>query len=257
MGYPRIADNSKFIDYTIVSVTSEDPNAPISSIKTYKYPSQSWRSTSLVQQDIVIDLATQYENPVIYMDNFNFTTFQIHGSSDGINFPYSVSITATKNKRLKDFRYIKDLSGFNYQYLRLRIPSQSPASGEAFFLLGGFSVLSSMVTLGEYFEYSETFLASIPGITVSFAGGGVDAIALGARRAGKFTPTVQRTAKVDQSDVSEIYDNFLMSEPVLLDLNRGDPTEAYLMINSNFQLSDTWVNYGIRNYQNLELQVVV
>lgn len=157
MGTFRLSKD--FIDYDIDSQTSEAGGFFAVNLKDKEHPKRAWRSTATTEQEIVIDLLAQRENPEVHVEVANFTQIRFIGSDDGATFDGFDSglISIERDEKQGVYRYGGPLTGFDHRYVKVVVPNQATTDGASYFSLGTLSFLAST-----------TLLASNPNIPLSF-----------------------------------------------------------------------------------------
>lgn len=126
-----------------ITPSSETTSYQASNVATPAKPMLPWRTAALGAQTLVIDFgsATALDVVALIRTNFASATVQGHASDAWTSPSYSKDITVARN--LGNFRYqhvhrtALSAVPFNFRYLRLLIPSQTPLDGAAYYLLGG------------------------------------------------------------------------------------------------------------------------
>jgi len=124
---------------SIITGSSEAANSPATNISKPARPFLPWRTAAGGDQSVVINFAAAKQIDAVWLVNVNFAQVRIQGNaSDAWGAPafnqlYTVGLSPW------NFRYQLGvrLTGFNYQYMRVFIPSQTPTDGTAAYLLGG------------------------------------------------------------------------------------------------------------------------
>lgn len=144
------------IEYTIENVSSEDANWPAANLLIFDKRVRFWKTTAAIDSNVVIDLGSAMALKAVGVIDVNYTTCVIEGNAtDSWGSPSfeSGDITIVKEKLTGLYRLhfnSTDLTGFNYRYLRLVIPTQSRTDSEAVFRTGvlAVSVDSASFTYG-------------------------------------------------------------------------------------------------------------
>lgn len=134
-----------FIEYTVSSATSESGGFVKENLNKRQFPKRAWRSTGTTQQEIVIDLLSARNNPEVLVEVFNGQQIRFIGSDDGVVFSGFDTgvITVEKDEKQGVYRYGGTLTGFNHRYVKVVVPSHSPADGAAYFSLGTLAFMAS------------------------------------------------------------------------------------------------------------------
>lgn len=131
---------------TSVAITesSQDTIFLSSNLKTIK-PVQSWKSQVITESWIMYDFGSAKSLTGLFLNRFNFAAFTIQGhTSDTWTDPdYEAVITGlTKDEVYEEnyMHYFKELVAFNYRYLRILIPAQTPLFEPTYFKIGNLLV---------------------------------------------------------------------------------------------------------------------
>lgn len=124
---------------TVITGSSEAANSPATNLSKPGRPFMPWRTAAGGDQNAVINFAAAKVVDAVWLVRTNFTSVRIQGNpSDSWGAPafdqaFTISLSPW------NFRYQLGvrLTGFNYQFLRVLIPSQTPTDGTAAYLLGG------------------------------------------------------------------------------------------------------------------------
>lgn len=151
--------SNDFIDYTIVSQSSEDTVHVASNLKLYKLTQRTYRTTAVTSQNFVLDMLAIKTAPLPIMIYFtNFTTIQIQANTTNSfgSPPFdtgNISITRDPEHRIRKLIvYITT----NFQYIKVTIPGQTSTDGAAYFTIGSVIVPNSIKTFNlnkEQFEF--------------------------------------------------------------------------------------------------------
>jgi hypothetical protein len=143
-GYSGGSDN-KFVDYSVIAVSSIDSDYPSSNLKNYWSISRAARSTTIASAwTIDLDLLTAMA-PVLCLDHCNFSSVTVHGNSSnswGSPAYSSSAITISMDYATGRYRAWIDCAGHSYQYWRIEIAAQTPTDSAAYFQLGRLVVLN-------------------------------------------------------------------------------------------------------------------
>lgn len=167
IGYSGGWDN-KFVNYTLLAISSEDANYPDDNLKLYWSITRAARSTTVASiWTIDIDLLAAMA-PVICLDHCNFASVIVHGNtSNSWGSPAYSSSTLTISKEYATGRYKVwiDCAGHSYRYWRIHVPVQTPTDSAAYFQLGRLIVLNPtyVITATQNIEYgySQEAMSSI------------------------------------------------------------------------------------------------
>ena len=127
------------VDGATITGSSEDADYPASNIANPERPFLPWRTTAITDQNVVIDFTTTTQLSLIILVRTNFAAATIQGNATNTwGAPsYSQAVTIARNPVMWRYQYAILPVGFNYRYLRIFIPAQTPVDGASYFLLGG------------------------------------------------------------------------------------------------------------------------
>lgn len=132
------------VDYTIEDASSENANWPAANLLVFDKRIRYWKTTVATDSYVVIDLGSAMALKAVGVIDVNYTSCKIQGNAtDSWGSPSfdSGTITIAKEKLTGLYRlHFIDLSGFNYRYLRLFIPTQSTTDGASVFRTGVLAV---------------------------------------------------------------------------------------------------------------------
>lgn len=141
------------IDYTIEDVSTEDSNWLAANLLLFEKRVRYWKTTGTGDSYVVIDLGSAQALKGVGAIDCNYASCKIQGNaSDSWGSPSfdtdTVSISQDKLTGLYRLHLdTTDLSGFNYRYLRLFIPTQATTDNDSVFRTG---VLAVSVDSDEY-----------------------------------------------------------------------------------------------------------
>lgn len=134
------------IDYTIENVSNEFPLWPATNLLIFDKRVRYWQTTVITEVNVVIDLGAPTALKSIAIIDVNYNSLKIQGNdtdswgSPSFN-PGLVTVEADKLTEIyrKQF-YEQYLDTFNYRYLRLVIPAQTPVDNDTKFRTGVLAV---------------------------------------------------------------------------------------------------------------------
>lgn len=142
MGESIIGRN--LIDYEIENVSSQNANWPASNLLIFEKRIRYWKSTVITDTYIVIDMLAAKQLTAVALIDVNFASCKIQGNaSDSWGAPSfdSNTLTIYKEKLTGLYRLIyTNLASFNYRYLRVFIPGQTPTDNASAFRMGVLAV---------------------------------------------------------------------------------------------------------------------
>ena len=136
-----------FIDYTILSISSEDTDYPGSNLKVYESSTQSFRTqnTSLLTIDIDLGAGVQDPTVLIYNPNFKDQILFRGNTSNNWGAPPFSSSNFNIEYDPEHFIYKRgiEVTGFNYRYMRIEIPVQSRVDSAAYYEIGVIAIFGT------------------------------------------------------------------------------------------------------------------
>lgn len=153
-----IASND-FINYTIVSQSSQDTVHVASNLKLYKLTQRTYRTTAITAQNFVLDVLAIKTAPlpiIIYFTNFITIQIQANTTNSFVSPPFDTgNISITKEPEHGIRKLIIYITA-NFRYIKVTIPGQTPTDGAAYFEIGSVLVLNTTKTFNlnkEQFEF--------------------------------------------------------------------------------------------------------
>lgn len=137
-----------FIDYEILSATSQVGAYLATNLLNREYPKRAWRSGSLDSQEIEIDLLSARQDPEIHIEITNASEIEYVGSNDGESWNGAEGeITVERDEKQGVYRYGGKIEGFNHRYIKIIIPNQTPTDGASYYSIGTLSFMASTTAL--------------------------------------------------------------------------------------------------------------
>lgn len=137
--------DNKFVDYTILAVSSEAADYDCDNIKLYWSITRAFRSATIASAvTIDLDLGAAMA-PVLCLDAVNFASVRVYANtSNSWASPAYDSGAQTVSQEAVTGRYKIwfDGTGNSYRYWRISIPAQTPVDGAAYFSIGRVIVLN-------------------------------------------------------------------------------------------------------------------
>lgn len=254
-GKARVA--TSFLSYT-PTASSEGSSHSASNIAILTRPKKSWRSTATGNQWVVLDFGSAVSIPGVFLDNTNFGTVVIQGNGTNTwTSPAfdSGNITLSMDPRLGRRKRLIELTGFNYRYMRIYIPSQTPDGGASYYQIGTCAVPEALTTMLENPTYPGRWVKRTPIQVNEFLSGGVEKVRIGTLDELRLGLTI--TVESDDAVVEQVYE--LFGDPtatILFDWNFNLPYESYLCaVETDLTASRTgWNPY---EFGEIELRVFV
>jgi hypothetical protein len=169
------------VDYT-PTASSEDSNYPIANIKDYAHLKRHFRSQVATEVTIVLDFVSAKVVQVMLLDDVNFADVYIQGNATNVwDTPsFSQQYTISKDAETQRYRLCEILTGFNYQYMRIKIPAQTPVDGLSVFRIGRIACMTSKIEFTDNPSFPYRHSASYPEpLEVKFPSGGDEQVEQG------------------------------------------------------------------------------
>ncbi len=150
---PNVIAFRNFLNYTIDSKSGEYGNFPVSNIKLPEKQFRYWKTLVTTDSWVILDFGSAKQINAVVLVNVNFATYKIQGNTSN-NFASpafdSGNITVSKDPFRERYYSIKNpqtFASFNYRYMRIFIPTQTPVDGASGFTVGGIIVSDQSATL--------------------------------------------------------------------------------------------------------------
>jgi len=125
-----------------ISVTTANSNFPASNLKEIQ-PTKVWKSTSLVEHTVTYNFGQMVSYNAAFINRINFAEFYVEASLTGSAWFEVEHITGLTKDEIYEENYMHRLVDIQipmYQYLRIRIPAQTPLFDASSFKIGNFLV---------------------------------------------------------------------------------------------------------------------
>lgn len=250
-GYSGAWDN-KFTDYSITA-SSEDSSYPAANLTDPYYDSlgRHWRGEVQTETTHVLNFGAAKAIAGIFLDDCNFSSVVIEGhASDSWADPDFTSGTLTigQDNRANSVEYSGTsivlykgrykrycaLTAFNYQYLRIKIPTQVPKFGLAVFRMGRVIPFVDKLTLKDNYSYEVPISSARPKDYNELTSGRYETIYRGNYKVFQAEFNWNAYAHSNISDL-ETLDNIFESGMFVFYENDGDTAKAWLceMVNQS------------------------
>ena len=119
--------------------SSADATYTAANLRTPQRPFLPWRTTALGAQNVVVDFLAARKVTALLLTHVNMTSVTIQGNAtDSWGAPsFSQALTIRRNPWNGRYQHGVILSGFNFRFMRVLIPSQSVINGVAYYSIGG------------------------------------------------------------------------------------------------------------------------
>ncbi len=216
-----------FTAYSAVA-SSEDSNYPGTNLSIYGFTKRHFRSLVSTAVTIVFDFTTAKALAGVMLHDINFTDVFIEGNAtDSWGSPaFSQQFTPAKDERTERYKLYATLTGFNYRYMRLRIPAQTPVDGLSVFKIGTVVCLDTILEISESPDWSYDYSADEEIKVNEFESGGDERVNLGDliwRGSFSFNPYI-RTNEGELWTLNSIKKD----ENLVFFENLGDVSKVYL-----------------------------
>jgi hypothetical protein len=227
------ASQARLLTYTVVSVSSENPDFPKENIAKITEPTLTSRTTSVgSDQWWVIDFGSAKAVDAFFLDKVNFATVKIQGNATddwgGPSFDSGL-LTVERDFRHDRYKIIFVTSTFNLRFARILVPTQTPVDGASYFEIGGLSCSDNYVELNENFQLPASYSQDEPSKVITYESGRQSIISLGPN---KLSISYQGSFRKTLANWTQFYNIFGdpgRSRPILIDRNRGNSWEAFLV----------------------------
>lgn len=124
-----------------ITVTSAHANFPASNLKELQ-PTKVWKSTAITEHTVTYNFGASVAYDAAFINRINFAEFYLEKSTDGNTWVEVEHVTGLTKDEIYDENYMHRLVNITgtYQYLRIRIPAQSPLFEPTYFKIGNFLV---------------------------------------------------------------------------------------------------------------------
>ncbi len=124
-----------------ITATTSNTNFPTSNLKEIQ-PTKAWKSTSLVEHTVTYNFGQSVSYNAAFINRINFAEFYVEKSTNGSTWTEVEHVTGLTKDEIYEENYMHrlvDITG-TYQYLRIRIPAQTPLFDTSSFKIGNFLV---------------------------------------------------------------------------------------------------------------------
>lgn len=218
--------------YNVVA-SSENASYPDDNVKTLRNPFREFHSTGAIETTLIFDMATARTLDAVSLVNVNFAGAYFQGATASTWLAPPFRSPSTGNHAISTERVTGRLSllstfstAFNYRYLRLVIPAQTPTDGAAFFRIGGVALVDTLRSMPAGFDMGLKMSGKAAAMRMEFASGASERAIVGPKAA-------QISFSLPSGTVGSTAEDALWSldvdeyNLVMLDLNRGRTEEVY------------------------------
>lgn len=246
--------------YVLAEPTSETPSSEDSSYlweNAANYGALKIHYRALVQTEVTIvcNFGAAQSLVGLMLEDVNFASVTIEGNAtDSWGSPsFSESFTISKNPEIQRYNVWCALTSFNYQYLRIKIPTQSPLDLLSVFRIGRRTFIETAIERSPAWGF--TGGGSYPEPTVNeMKSGRREKISNGAYKiwSGDFTFELTTAEAADLWSLDSVEPD----DYIAFYANFGD-TSACCLCQKDTPLSINWPNYQMRNSNSITLREVV
>lgn len=173
-----------FVDFTAVASGETSPYVA-ANLKLWAYPRRHWRSPNTTVTNIVLDMTTSKALQALVLGDSNFSQCHIEGNATDVwtapsfRYPVAGELTITKDPETARRSVYVPLTAFNYRYLRIVIPAQTPDNSNTYFRIGSVVLLDTLLELKRNPAYPYDTLADEKIKQVEFESGAEEDVVLG------------------------------------------------------------------------------
>lgn len=249
MLYDFIPANTSDSSVTISASTSA-VGFPSTNLKEIQ-PVKAWKSTAITDSYILYDFGAARSLTGLFLNRFNFASFRIQGNatSDFSSPSYNVLVSAQTKDEIYDenyMHYFHEFNAFNYRYLRIFIPGQTPLFESTYFKVGNLLVGNYVETWNPKAGYSVEYVEKAD--TKEFDSGYTEEVKIGRTKrifSGQFD-------KISNTEYNKI--RYTRNPVVLYHDWESDPTKCYLVRpTASWQKSFDYAQVTSHSYAFIEL----
>lgn len=244
-----------FLDGTDTA-SSENPSYPLSNIKDYEHLKRHWRSTVITESWVKRNFGQPKNLLAVCLDDVNFTTVTIQGNAtDTWTSPaFSQVFTISKDKRTQRYKGYLTLSGFNYKWLRILIPAQTPVDGLSAFRIGRLVCLNTVFELSESHGFTYEYSADEKMETNEFLSGSFEDINRGDFCwQGSFSIDMQ--LRTNEDEIWRL--NALKKNANLVFYENNNDTTKFYVCRRRTAIEVTWKDVGINSIKTLSFREMI
>lgn len=224
------------VDPDTLTPSSEDASYPIENVSIYNHTLRHYRAQVETEVTIVIDFAAAKSIECVFLNDVNFVNVFIAGNTaDSWGAPAfsEVEFAIGNDVRVNRRKVIAVLTGFNYRYMRLRIPAQSATDGLGVFRIGTACFCDSKLEISKNPELPYKFRAEYAEhARLEFGGGGHEKIKSGDHKIFSADMKWKNVSRTDEADLWTL-DAIKNTEHIVFFENLGNTYEAYLVQKDN------------------------
>ena len=143
---PQFANSLFSFNATATSGAAGFPPSRVANYATHPLL-RTWRSTVTTQTDIICDAGSAVAVRNIALLNVNFATVQIARSSDNVTYnDITMEMQPTLDVADGMYKCLNSMGSAPRRYFRIRIASQTPIDGAAYFSVGAVLLMDSLDT---------------------------------------------------------------------------------------------------------------
>lgn len=240
---------------TTVTITysSESSEFPSSNLKVIS-PVQCWRSTSVTDSDITYDAGSgnKFNVDSLFINRFNFASFKIEGNDTDVwtSPSFSVTISEQTTDEIAEENYMHYFytfsPKFNYRFLRLFIPAQTPLFEPTYFKIGNLLIGNAIEVWNPKPGYRVDIIPK--NSVVDYDSGAFNEYKVG-RTKRSFNGSFDKISNTEYNKIVKTRDPFVLYHDW-----EADNTKAYLVkAVHNYNRSFDYYNYTSQTFQFAEI----
>lgn len=235
-----------FIEPTVETPSSEDSGKPWSNAADYNRLRRHYRSLVQTEVTIVCNFGAAKALVGLFLNDVNFTAVTIQGNATDswVTPSFTEDFTVAKNVLTQRYQIYCALAAFNYQYLRIKIPAQTPADGLSVFRVGTRVFILTQLELARNPSMGYARRAGYPAPIVNqFLSGGRELISQGDYKIWSGTFSFDNIEWEHEPDLWTL-DAFQPDDPVVFYENLGTNSHAYLCRKDD-PTEVSWPRHGV------------
>lgn len=246
MGNFQIWEDYIELTDSMITLSSEDSNLDYSKNQMLDLAHLRRHTRTAVKTEVTIDINFGSTKAIkaVFLNDINFTDIYIEGSTNGTDWVFSQQFTISKDKKVNRYKIHAALTGFYYQYMRIRITAQDPVDGLSIFRIGTLMCTENIFTFTQNPTYPYRYRASYPEpLEVKFPDGGFEQVSQGSYK--KWTGEFGFDLNVKENEL-ELWtlDAIDITAYLVFYENNNDSSKAYLCKKKE-PLEIQWSSYKI------------
>ncbi len=247
-----------FVEPSTEIPSSIDTNYLWANTKDYGHLKRHYRSLVATEVTIVCNFGSAKTILGLFLNDVNFTSVTIQGNATDVwtSPSFTQDFTISKDDRVQRYKIYCALTAFNYQYLRIKIPAQTPVDGLSIFRVGTRAFILSIIEFLQNPTWPYTYEASYPDpLRNDFLSGGFELISQGDIKKWKGSFAFDVNEKANESQIW-LLESLQPTDYIIFFENDGDTSKGYLCIKISFMEID-WETYNTIVTNDYELEEVI